>query len=30
VGFDQRSLGGWDVRDRRRLWKLIPPVSGRF
>jgi outer membrane protein assembly factor BamB len=30
VGFDQRSLGGWDVRDGRRLWKLIPPVSGDF
>lgn len=30
VGFDQRSLGGWDVRDGRRLWKLIPPVSSDF
>ncbi|HEX5222993.1 MAG TPA: PQQ-binding-like beta-propeller repeat protein, partial [Verrucomicrobiae bacterium] len=30
VGYDQVSLGGWDVRTGERLWKLVPPVEGDF
>jgi outer membrane protein assembly factor BamB len=30
VGYDQQSLGGWDVRTGQRLWQLIPPVGGDF
>ncbi len=30
VGYDRTTLGGWDVRTGRRLWKLVPPNSGDF
>ncbi len=30
VGYDQDSLGGWDVKTGRRLWKLMPPIEGDF
>jgi outer membrane protein assembly factor BamB len=30
VGYDQRSLGGWDVKTGKRLWQLVPPVEGDF
>jgi outer membrane protein assembly factor BamB/ABC-type phosphate/phosphonate transport system substrate-binding protein len=30
VGYDQYSLGGWDVKTGKRLWQLLPPVEGDF
>lgn len=30
VGYDQRSLGGWDVKTGQRLWRLVPPSEGDF
>ncbi len=30
VGYDAGSLGGWDVKTGRRLWRLVPPVEGDF
>ena len=30
VGYDQRSLGGWDVKTGQRLWQLVPPTAGDF
>lgn len=30
VGFDAESLGGWDVKTGRRLWRVAPPLSGDF
>ena len=30
VGYDQYSLGGWDVKTGQRLWQLVPPVKGDF
>jgi len=30
IGYDQRSLGGWDTRTGKRLWQLVPPVEGDF
>jgi outer membrane protein assembly factor BamB len=30
VGYDQHSLGGWDVKTGRRLWQLVPPADGDF
>jgi outer membrane protein assembly factor BamB len=30
VGYDQRSLGGWDVKTGKRLWQLVPPTEGDF
>jgi outer membrane protein assembly factor BamB len=30
VGYDQDSLGGWDVKTGERLWKLVPPNEGDF
>jgi outer membrane protein assembly factor BamB len=30
VGYDEQSLGGWNVRTGARLWKLTPPVEGDF
>ncbi len=30
VGYDQRSLGGWDVKTGERLWQLVPPAEGDF
>ncbi len=30
VGYDQHSLGGWDVKTGKRLWQLVPPAEGDF
>lgn len=30
VGYDQISLGGWDVKTGARLWQLVPPTEGDF
>jgi outer membrane protein assembly factor BamB len=30
IGYDQRSLGGWDPSTGTRLWKLVPEVEGDF
>src|SRR5260370_19239748 len=30
VGYDQRSLGGWDAKTGKRLWQLVPPTEGDF
>jgi outer membrane protein assembly factor BamB len=30
VGYDQLSLGGWDVETGARLWQLVPPTEGDF
>lgn len=30
VGYDEKSLGGWEPATGRRLWTLVPPVSGDF
>lgn len=30
VGYDEKSLGGWDPATGKRLWTLIPPASGDF
>ncbi|MGV3754650.1 MAG: PQQ-binding-like beta-propeller repeat protein [Verrucomicrobiota bacterium] len=30
VGYDQHSLGGWDVKTGKRLWQLVPPSPGDF
>jgi len=30
VGYDQHSLGGWDVKTGTRLWQLVPPTEGDF
>ena len=30
VGYDQDSLGGWDVRTGERLWQIVPPTEGDF
>ena len=30
VGYDQQSLGGWDVKSGERLWKLVAPNEGDF
>jgi outer membrane protein assembly factor BamB len=30
VGYDQDSLGGWDVKTGERLWQLVPPNEGDF
>ncbi len=30
VGYDRRSLGGWDIKTGTRLWRLVPPVEGDF
>jgi outer membrane protein assembly factor BamB len=30
VGYDQFSLGGWDVKTGARLWKLVPATEGDF
>jgi len=30
VGYDQNSLGGWDVKTGARLWRLVPPTEGDF
>ncbi len=30
IGYDQHSLGGWDVKTGERLWQVVPPQSGDF
>ena len=25
IGYDAKSLGGWDPQDGKRLWRLVPP-----
>jgi len=30
IGYDQHSLGGWDVKTGKRLWQLVPPSEGDF
>ncbi len=30
VGYDNTTLGGWDVKSGKRLWELAPPVAGDF
>lgn len=30
IGCDQRSFGGWDAKNGRRLWTLAPEVPGEF
>ncbi|MFO1000628.1 MAG: PQQ-binding-like beta-propeller repeat protein [Planctomycetaceae bacterium] len=30
IGYDAKSLGGWDVKTGKRLWTLIPPETGDF
>lgn len=30
VGYDEKSLGGWDIKTGKRLWKLVPPMRGDF
>src|SRR5204863_441721 len=30
VGYDQHSLGGWDVKTGKRLWQLVPPLGRDF
>jgi len=30
VGYDEQSLGGWDVKTGERLWQLVPPTEGDF
>lgn len=30
IGFDYRTLGGWDVEDGKRLWEVKPKVPNDF
>ncbi len=30
IGYDQKSLGGWEPATGRRIWTLVPPTSGDF
>ena len=30
VGYDEKSLGGWNPATGKRLWTLVPPASGDF
>lgn len=30
VGYDERSLGGWDPATGQRLWELVPETDGDF
>ena len=30
VGYDQTSLGGWDIATGRRIWRLAPPRPSDF
>ena len=30
IGYDDRSLGGWDPATGERLWRFVPPVNGDF
>lgn len=30
VGYDEKSLGGWNPQSGQRIWTLVPPVPGDF
>jgi outer membrane protein assembly factor BamB len=30
IGYDHKSLGGWDSQSGERLWGITPPVGGDF
>jgi outer membrane protein assembly factor BamB len=30
VGYDEKSLGGWELETGKRIWTLVPPVRGDF
>ncbi len=30
IGYDAKSLGGWDVKTGQRLWTVVPPETGDF
>ncbi len=30
IGYDHKSIGGWDIETGKRLWKLLPPQKGDF
>lgn len=30
VGYDEKSLGGWDLATGKRIWTLVPPLPGDF
>jgi outer membrane protein assembly factor BamB len=30
VGYDEKSLGGWDPATGKRLWTMVPPLHGDF
>jgi outer membrane protein assembly factor BamB len=30
IGYDAKSLGGWDLRTGERLWSVTPPIDGDF
>lgn len=30
IGYDHKTLGGWDVRTGRRLWEITPAFAGDF
>ena len=30
MGYDQHSLGGWDLSTGQRLWQLVPATEGDF
>lgn len=30
IGYDEKSLGGWDAATGKRRWQLIPPKTGDF
>ncbi len=30
IGYDEKSLGGWDLVSGKRIWTLIPPSQGDF
>ncbi len=30
IGYDAKTLGGWDVRTGERLWSVTPPLDGDF
>lgn len=30
IGYDAKTLGGWDLKTGKRLWSVTPPVAGDF
>jgi outer membrane protein assembly factor BamB/ABC-type phosphate/phosphonate transport system substrate-binding protein len=30
IGYDERTLGGWDPKNGKRLWQIVPPTEGDF